>query len=1531
MNKIFKLFFVLLVLQIRPITIQAQQGIIPTMGKEFWVGFMENLDQSSGSLDLFISSYVNTSGTVVQPLTGYTQSFTVLANTVTTVTLPIDQTHFGSEVIDNKAFLVQTLDTVSVYALNFQTATADAAAILPIEALGTDYRVHCYSGIEGFAYSEFLIVATQDGTQVEITPSATTTGGQAAGVPFIIDLDSAASYQVKAAASSADLTGSTIIGTAQSGACRPFAVFSGSQCTNIPVGCFACDHIFEQNLATPGWGRKFFLVPWTGPDSYTYRVMANTNGTTFTVNGVAQAPLNAGQYSEVNQETNALIVQSASPISVAQFIQGQDCSGNVGDPALLILNAEEQMISNVSFATVVSASIDAQYVSVIVNSASIGNVVLNGANVPPTAFTPFATDPGHSYGTFPLTQGSHSISCPSGLTAYVYGVGSNYETYAYSAGSFSPLPPILVDSVLCGVDSTGQLTLAPPEVFNNPWWSLSSAPEDTLHLGLTYTFAPPGSDVYVVTGNDLVSSCVQEYFFSVEVDDPPVLTVTAGDDLVCAYEEVQLNVSVEPAGTYLYNWWPDTPLNNGALPNPVATPAQSGWYYVSVSSLNGCSVSVDSVFVTVSPGNILQNIASVDDPAICAGDTVQLNVDVLQILVSDTFDISPSLTMWAGITGGTVSAICGAVGGNALHFDGPAPLREARTGDVNVVPGGIVRTNIKISTGTAPCDNTEPGDDVLLQYSINAGTTWVTFNTFLESQFADWTQVDVAIPPPALTTATRFRWVQPIFSGAGTDNWQLDNCAIASENLNGVNVTWSPTNNLASSTASATAAWPIVTGWYQATTTDQSTNCTYADSVLITVDESFTIIMTSDTAVCDVQGIALSAIPSAGNDHDYVWSPNTNISSIFAPTPTVTPASTTTYSVTVTSANGCTATDEVEIVVAATIDLTVTTTDDDICVGDVITLNADVSGATGLEFEWSPGTGLNDNGIQSPTAQPLLDVWYAVVATDTASGCVLTDSTFINVTTTGVISAGNDTTVCSTAGLQLNVVHNLVNPTIQWTPANYLINEDTATPTVTHDSTMTYVVRVSEGVNCPALDTILVTLVFEGLTLSTDSSLCAGDEILIDAGYAGADYSWSTGATTQTITVIEAGSYICSLSDPLLGCSVELTTNVTVDALPVFEFGPDTSLCIGQSWIMDPGLGAGLDYTWNTGSTATTLTTSTNGSFGLTIEDLNACIYSDSIQVSFDQLPVVVLTDTIVCTSETISLDAGNPGSTYIWSPTGATTRTIAVNANSGTYGVVVTTPTFCTDSAQAELTFIPFPIVDLGTDTALCDTESLLLDAGNDTCTFIWNTGSTNQTITLFASQPVFVDVFNDYCTTRDSINVVFDPLPNALSIDVITTCLDVPPKQVELSGENPGNTYLWEPGGDSTQVILVSSYGWYVVHLTTPFNCNLSDSILVQEYCNSALYMPNSFTPDGDGYNDLFAPNGWNLASTELSIFDRWGQVVHTGSGTNAEWDGTIAGTPAKTDVYIWKLSYQFYENVEKTERSATFEKTGHVTVLR
>ncbi|HRH38912.1 MAG TPA: IgGFc-binding protein, partial [Flavobacteriales bacterium] len=129
----------------------------------------------------------------------------------------------------------------------------------------------------------------------------------------IVQLDSGETYQVQTIGDGTDLQSSTIVGTPTSGSCRPFAVFSGAKCTDIPSSCTACDHIYDQNLPTSVWGKTYYTVPFDPMTGYTYRIMARDNGTQVTIDGGAPVNYNAGQTQEFNFRRPRIVFRPTVP------------------------------------------------------------------------------------------------------------------------------------------------------------------------------------------------------------------------------------------------------------------------------------------------------------------------------------------------------------------------------------------------------------------------------------------------------------------------------------------------------------------------------------------------------------------------------------------------------------------------------------------------------------------------------------------------------------------------------------------------------------------------------------------------------------------------------------------------------------------------------------------------------------------------------------------------------------------------------------------------------------------------------------------------------------------------------------------------------------------------------------------------------------------------------------------------------------------------------------------------------------------
>src|SRR5690606_7150774 len=199
-------------------------------------------------------------------------------------------------------------------------------------------------------------------------------------------------------------------------------------------------------------------------------------------------------------------------------------------------------------------------------------------------------------------------------------------------------------------------------------------------------------------------------------------------------------------------------------------------------------------------------------------------------------------------------------------------------------------------------------------------------------------------------------------------------------------------------------------------------------------------------------------------------------------------------------------------------------------------------------------------------------------------------------------------------------------------------------------------------------DTIEVGfLLVPSIDLGGDQTVCAGEEVTLDASWPGATYAWNNGSTSASITVSESGIY--SVIVDLDGCSSGDAATITVlDQLAV-DLGPDITLCEGDQLVLDAGT-PGADHLWSTGATSQTITVSSSGTYWVQLGQ-SGCMVSDTIEVGFLPVPSIDLgSDQTVCAGEEVTLDASWPGATYAWN-NGSTSASITVS-ESGIYSVIV-------------------------------------------------------------------------------------------------------------------------------------------------------------------------------------------------------------------------------------------------------------------
>lgn len=426
-----------------------------------------------------------------------------------------------------------------------------------------------------------------------------------------------------------------------------------------------------------------------------------------------------------------------------------------------------------------------------------------------------------------------------------------------------------------------------------------------------------------------------------------------------------------------------------------------------------------------------------------------------------------------------------------------------------------------------------------------------------------------------------------------------------------------------------------------------------------------------------------------------------------------------------------------------------------------------------------------------------------------------------------------------------------------------------------------------------------------------------------------AAYNWSTGATTQTINVSNAGNYSCEVT-AANGCSNEDTVNVSFFTVTPINFGLDTAICQGDILVLDAG--AGFDtLTWNDNTHLQTLNVTGAGTYWVVAEDTNGCTSTDTISVIISPLPVANLgPDTSYCHNGSITLDAGSGiNYSYIWKKIGSTntigtSQTLVVNTT-GTYHVVVDNGCSSTAKDTIVITERPLPIVNLGPDMNLCPQTPAVLDAGVHVA-YLWSTGATSQQITITLPGVYKVTVTgSNACQNADTITVGMFSAPTVNIGPDTTICVT---DQLLLDAGTNFSAYFWFDS-TTTQTLLIDgsvygagTYNAFVV-VTDNNSCTATDTVVViidpctnveEWYSGSIEIYPN---PTNGKFVVTF--NDKKDKSSQIFIYNIEGQIVTSiinldNNENNVEFDlsKNAAGTYfikviSETDVIVKKIILQ------------------------
>jgi len=397
--------------------------------------------------------------------------------------------------------------------------------------------------------------------------------------------------------------------------------------------------------------------------------------------------------------------------------------------------------------------------------------------------------------------------------------------------------------------------------------------------------------------------------------------------------------------------------------------------------------------------------------------------------------------------------------------------------------------------------------------------------------------------------------------------------------------------------------------------------------------------------------------------------------------------------------------------------------------------------------------------------------------------------------------------------------------------------------------------------------------------------------------------------------------------------STDITNNsgwiFTNGPLYVYGLGPDTSVNIGSSIVINTtnfNGGPNTTYLWSTGSTSPSITVSQTGWYYVTVNYAGNCSVVDSIFVGCRLDMNYNVTDD-PCNGTSLGLiQAIVPDTSfqyvYQWSTGDTLDYTDSLGA--GQYIVTVSADSGLCKAFDTLQISEPPPILCPQSDTAFCAEDSVLINLGNFV-DFKWNDLYTGQYRWISSPNSFIVSVQDaDGCwSVPDTIHIYEDLKPDIDLGNDTSICID---ESITLEVNKGFEDYLWSDNSTMNN-ITVYNPGVFWVRVVEK-TCVVSDTIHIKK-CAAKFIVPNVFTPNGDGYNDVFNIDHRNIWDFEVNIYDRWGVKVYQSSNLDNLWDGTVNGRKSAEGVYFWQIIYQEYDGNGGGDEKKMIR--GTVTLLR
>ncbi|MBK9106417.1 MAG: gliding motility-associated C-terminal domain-containing protein [Saprospiraceae bacterium] len=1114
----------------------------------------------------------------------------------------------------------------------------------------------------------------------------------------------------------------------------------------------------------------------------------------------------------------------------------------------------------------------------------------------------------------PMTAGTtYIVSLWYSLSSYSC---SNDRLGIYLSGS-----SVVDYSTIGPLNLSPQLELNTGLIQDNDWHLftncyVASGGEQFITIGNFY----PDNQTMIGTGCPLILGNIASYIYiddvSVEAAIPPEpIELGAADQVLCPGDVI--NYNFDPTlGEYLWQDGSTSPMYQINAPSAY-----------SVTLTANCLSVEDEVNVTS-----LEPPDPVDlgpDISLCPSDELEINLDPTlgNFLWQDGSTNSSYTITWQGNYALTISNACGEVSDDINVSFYEYPTVDFAQDTISACAGDIITFNFDPAIGDYFWQDGQEGSvyDVSLP-GIYAVTVSNPCGSDYDAVVVDFTDAPVLNLGPDITICS------------GQVPYTIDLTA----NANAESYQWSdgsqgPSLNI------------LTSGYYSVTVSNSCFQVT--DSISITIaDGNLTVNLPTDTIVCPGDTISISPGNITGI---YLWQDGTSGQSLAI-------TQNGTYSLTVTNACGS-ASDSINIVFDDQLPFPDLGPDISLCPGEQITMYA---GVTGVSYLWQDGSSqdslvvttpgnviltiYNDCASRSDTAAIMFNSNPPVANLPSQLNLCDGDSVFIATVVAGATYSWNTgavtpsiyahsagqyiltiTNSCGTDTDTTDVIYLGTSPaldlgidqsicpgdTITFSPGingSYLWQDGTSTPSYTSTSADTIYLMLSNACGASS-DTVIVSQLPEIpiLDLGLDFPICTGDTIVLEPGIPGVGYLWQDGSNGTSYEVSSGGVIILTISN-LCGLANDTVVVSEYSNMLSLDLGPDIIACEGESVTLRPGI-PGVMYLWQDGSTGNEFVTTSSSEVILSIS--NSCATSgDTVSILIEGIaPFINLgSDTVLCRGDTLPFLIDTAGVMIRWQDGNVDPERLISDA--GIY--TVTLSNACgemTDTLVIQQLELPLPF-DLGTDQILCPDEVITLDAPAVTAgnALKWSSGSTSPSIDIDDAGTYVLTAYNACGAETDSITIWIDtstlkytgPVHFTycngdhliLSVDQITTA-----------------EYLWDDGSRTPQRI-VTSAGSYLATITSACDQLVEEFIVDEGDCEDlASFIPNIFSPNGDGINDVFtiSMHDSESFSFEIWIYDRWGNTVFHSMEPDFEWKGDFNGRQLAPGVYAYLIKTERQDN--------------------